>query len=568
MLPTIYDLLDRFGAEEVSSWMRGDPSILGRLEEGDVEEVAGWDFWSRPGQRWEPGPETITYYSAGRGFGKSLVLAHALGEAALDPERWGGEALLLGITPGDARALCEQDTGIIRVAAEWGYPQPATKWSMGRGELFFPHPRGGGSGLHVRVASSANPASARGPNVGLLLADEWAFFRQTRDEMGLTTWEAAMNALRIGLAKAVIVSSPSRSKSVLEMRDLAERPKCKACGERLPRSPRVKISPLFSADTTQPVRTCECGATVTAQVRMIRASTLDNRAHLQGQYVERVEAALSSGSRQALGEYGGEALDDDNAAPIARFTVRETFPADVPDKWTALRELAGISRVIVAVDPATTAGTNSATTGVIAAGLHAPPPGSPPRAVACLEDASVPPEEVEGSPSRVWAPRAALLAALWRAEEIVVETNQGGLEVLYPVRQALRSLTAADLAPHTTDPQVAAACLRAAQACKVEGITRRSSKAARWDWASTPAAVGDLYALRAPWLSADHWRTTVEHITGFTPDPTAKRSQESIDRGDTVISAAQRLLGAREVDSVRVVDPSRSPFYQSGGLFG
>ena len=163
--PTVYDLVERFGLDEVRAWAEGQDSILGEpLSPAEASSLAvSWDFWARPGQRWQPGPETITYYSAGRGFGKSLVLSHALGEAALDPERYAGEALLLGITPADARALCEQDTGIIRVAAEWDYPRPETKWSMGRGELFFPAPRGGGRGLHLRVASSANPASTRGP---------------------------------------------------------------------------------------------------------------------------------------------------------------------------------------------------------------------------------------------------------------------------------------------------------------------------------------------------------------------------------------------------------------------
>lgn len=540
---------------------------LGRLtEEESIILANAWEVWARPGQRWVPGPETITYYSAGRGFGKSFILSHILGEASLQPDRWAGEVLLIGITPADVRSLLEQDTGIIRVAQEWGYPEPKTSWSLGRGELHFPDPSGG-RGLHVRIASSAKPASARGPNVGLLLADEWAFFQDTKDEMGLTTWEAAMNALRIGEAKAVIVSSPSRKMAVREMRDLAEMPKCRGCGERLPRSPRIKISHLFSADTTEPVRECpSCGETVIARVRMVRASTLDNRSHLDGAYQERVEEALASGSRQALGEYGGEALDDDNAAPIGQIRTRRIASAESEDPWRSLIEHAGLSRVIVAVDPATTGGSSSATTGVIVAGLHSPAYGEPPRSVVGLQDWSVPPEDVEGSPSRVWAPRVAILAALWRAQEVVIETNQGGLEVLDPARRALASLRAADLAPYTTDQVTVAACLRAAQACEVIGITRRASKAARWDWASIPASVGDLYLGCAPWIEPEHWATTIAHVTGFVPDPQARKSQDPIDRGDTLISAAQRLLGAREIDAHRVADATRSPMF-SGSIF-
>ena len=58
----------------------------------------------------------------------------------------------------------------------------------------------------------------------------------------------------------------------------------------------------------------------------------------------------------------------------------------------------------------------------------------------------------------------------------------------------------------------------------------------------------------------------IEHATRFIPLADKKRGREPIDRGDTLISGAQILLGAREVDSERIVDPSRSPVY-TGSLF-
>ena len=129
----VYSLLDRFGGEEVCAWMAGEETEnLGRLEDDEVEDLENlWPFWARPGQLWEPGPETITYWSAGRGAGKSLTLAHIICQAAQEPERWGGEVLVCGITPAKARELCEQDTGVIRVASDWGYLQPRASWSLG-----------------------------------------------------------------------------------------------------------------------------------------------------------------------------------------------------------------------------------------------------------------------------------------------------------------------------------------------------------------------------------------------------------------------------------------------------
>lgn len=582
---TIYELIAEHGADTVAAWIGGE-EVPGfePLTEEEVEQLAtSWPVWARPGQRWVPGPERITYYSAGRGFGKSLVLSHAIGEAAMEPTRWGYEAMLLGITPADARALIEQDTGIIRVATACGYPQPETRWGL-RGELFFPPPPGETRGLHLRIASSAKPESTRGPNVGLLLADEWAFFHDTTDEQGLTAWESAMNTLRIGEAKALIVSSPSQKPAVREMRKAAEEPRCvdrqtpegriPGCGATLPRLAPTRISPLFSATTTEPRRVCPaCGAEVIARVRLISASTLDNRANIQADYIAMAEEFLAAGSRRALGEYGGQILDDATSSPVPSIKVHDLAGFRFArDPWGTLRRELRITRVVIQVDPATTGGEGSADTGVLAVGVTAQEGSRRPR-VYGLQDWSVAPAEVEGSPSRVWAPRVAVLAALWRAEEVCIETNQGGLEVLDPARVALAGVTeaqvreAARAAGVDLDPVAVAEALRAARRAEVVGITRRVDKAARWDWASGPASTGDLSLLRSPWLPADHWRETVAHITRFAPSSTGRRKgRESVDRGDTLIAAAQRLLGAREGEGV-VIDPTASPVFTEGRMF-
>lgn len=572
---TIYELIDTHGADAVAAWLSGEdvPGFEPLSEEEIAALSTSWPIWARPGQRWEPGPETITYLSGGRGIGKSLTLSHAIGEAAMSPARWGYEAMLLGITPADARSLIEQDTGIIRVAAAWNYPRPEARWSLGRGELFFPPPPGETRGLHLRIASSAKPESTRGPNIGLLLADEWAFFHDTTDEQGLTAWESAMNTLRIGDAKALIVSSPSQKPAVREMKRLAEQPVCRACKATLPRLAPSQISPLFTATTTEPRRVCTCGAEVIARVRLVSASTLDNRAHIQADYVARVEEHLAAGSRRSLGEYGGQILDDASSSPIPSIKVHDLagFRAS-RDPWGSLRRELQIVRVVIQVDPATTGGEGSADTGVLAVGVTA---GTRPR-VYGLQDWSVPPAEVEGSPSLVWAPRVAVLAALWRAEEVCIETNQGGLEVLHPARVALSQVTeeqvreavrAMGLPP--LDAVGLAEAVRAARRATVEGVTRRADKEARWDWASGPASTGDLSLLRSPWLPADHWAPTVAQVTRFAPSAThgRRQSRAPIDRGDTLIAAAERLLGVQEAQGGRLIDPTASPIYTEGRMF-
>ena len=580
---TIYDLIERYGEDEVERWLAGEEGSIadeaGRLDDAEAEAlIKFWPFWARPGQRWTPGPETITYYSAGRGFGKTVVLSNIIGEAALEPERWGHEALLIGITPADVRETNIQGpTGIVATCERYGYPRPEVRLSPPY-SLTFPHPQGGNRrGLHVRVASSNKPEHARGPNIGLLLADEWAFFADVRDEQGLTTWEAAMHALRVGEERAVIVSSPSRKAAVRDMLRRAEQPEC-SCGHRLDKSPRRRFSELFTADSTEPVRECPaCGETVTAEVRVIRASTLDNRANLKRRFLERVTRDLATGSRSALGEFGGEILDDDSASPIGSIQIHRLDLTTGLDPWLDVRRALGLARVIVQVDPAVTSGEGSADTGVLAVGCRmregdAPPP------IFGLEDWSLPAADVEGSPSRTWAPRAAILAALWRADAIHIETNQGGDEVLSSARSALVALTAADLAPYTSDPVAVSHALHAARAARVEGVTRRASKAARWDWAATYAASGDLSLILSPMLppgrdsdgrECGHWQTTREHLTRFVPGPGGRSStRDPIDRGDTLIAAAQVLLGVRERGGgLTMVDPSKSPVYTTGRIF-
>jgi len=578
---TVYDLIDRFGRDATRDWLSGDDvDGLGCLDQEEAHDLARlWPFWARPGQRWTPGPETITYYSCGRGYGKSFVLSHVIGEAALEPERWGHSAMLIGITPNDVRSLIEQSTGIVAVAEQYGYPAPEIKWTAGRGEMRFAGPAGG-PGIAWRFGSSAKPATVRGPNVGLLLADEWAFFDDARDQQGYTAWEAAMNALRVGEQKAVIVSSPSRRPEVTAMRRDALEPVCHRCStpgheHRLPPLQPKRISPLFSTSSSEPVRVCDaCGGEVIATVRIVFGSTLDN-VTLQGSYVDRARRMLATGTKQSRGEFGGEIIDDDGSTPIPSITIHDMGGfKPFRDPWRDLLRSMEIDLVIVMVDPAVTASEGSAETGVIAAGV------SRRRGlVYALEDRSLPPGEVIGSPSRVWAQRAAVLAAFWRASEVVIETNQGGLEVLHPARLRLDAVTLSELrdeaeaAGLAVRDDVLAECLGAARRCEVDSVTRRASKAARWDWASPLAASGDLACLRAPWLDADHWQRTREHLTRFVPPSDERKARQVglIDRGDTLIAAAQRLLGAREVAGEeglsRVVDPAANPLYR-GGLFG
>jgi hypothetical protein len=160
------------------------------------------------------------------------------------------------------------------------------------------------------------------------------------------------------------------------------------------------------------------------------------------------------------------------------------------------------------------------------------------------------------------------MAALWRADEIKVECNNGGLEVLHPPRLAIERLTfnmiASCLSEQVEDAMsdaLVSEMLTRSRSCSVVQITRRADKATRWDWASGPASTGELCCVRAPWLPADHWRTAVEHLTRPV------EAKGLIDRGDTLISGAQELFGVRErAGAMGLVDPASSPVYSGFSL--
>jgi phage terminase large subunit-like protein len=559
--------MHRYGGSAVEAWLDGQPvDWADPLSDQELEELdRTWEFWARPGQVWTPGPEATTVWSCGRGFGKTTIVAHALCRMAETPEVVGYHAAVVSITPSDVRRLfIDGDSGILTTARSFRYPVPEARLSPPM-HVQFASPDGERKGLTVHMHSAANPSAARGDNIGMLIADEFGFFPDVRDAAGATSWQALEKALRVGIAKSIIVTSPSRKPELLELRRLAEQPTCAACGHVQSPSPRTRYHETLSVTTTEVERRCEkCGADVTATVRLIRATSLDNRALTESR--RRLWAAeLSAGSLGARREIGGEIEDDGGGKPIPWIEIRKVSGTD---RSSVLRELR-IDRAIVVVDPATTSGDDACITGAMVIGGRQGTEGL--REAVALEDLSVLPEEVTTSPSAIWAPRAAIAVCRWGASEVHIENNQGGDEVIVPVRDQLMQIAsgkgkAFDLLAELETCLLGQHDARArlgrmrAQARRVAGkvfaITRRAGKLERWDWASIPAASRRIWLAESAVFSA--WSATAEHVTGFT----GHARREPIDRGDTLISGAQVLLGVEE-RAGRVVDPLRSPLFSA-----
>ena len=219
----------------------------------------------------------------------------------------------------------------------------------------------------------------------------------------------------------------------------------------------------------------------------------------------------------------GFALAPDSALWIVHWGAFrfEAAPQKSKAEFATLNIL-GARDTIVAVDPAVTATADSDDTGVMALCRTGD------LVTFGLQDASVHPDEVDGAPSSVWAPRAYWLALLWGASRIIVETNQGGDEVVSALHALLtRPPTEAHAADHLLGvldlrsdeprPSGFSATVRrllvTAAHLKIETVSRRSDKPVRWGWYGDEASHGDRQ--RAALLAdAGHGGPEVRKVKG------------------------------------------------------
>lgn len=607
----LYDLLAAGVPEDdVAAWLGGaEVGGLPRLSTAEARVLAGsWWFWARPGQFWTPGPEFITDYQAGRGWGKDFALSETICEAALDPERWGGHAIVVGPDPTQVKRDCLfGPSGIFAAAdrrARAGTGPGIADRNLVDRWLKFDAPRGGGgAGLTVYWAASSDPKSVHGANVGLVWWDEFGVsYHRKLDEQGNNAWQALRPAVRAGPdPKIIITQTPSRSPEVRALQRDAERPECPPCraawvaehgafrGEpgtepwRLPRSPQRRLHPLLNTRTTEPVRTCPaCGATVIAEVRSVLGDTRDNP-NIAGRARQDATNALATGQSWAFLRFAprGE-VDGVGEGMLVRDEQVERLPYEapswerlstqVPDRWKFALRSVGVDEVVVFVDPAVTSTGSSDESGVVVSGLARGMGDDGRDRSVGLQDWSVRPDEVEGAPSAVWAPRAWRLAVLWGASRIVVEVNQGGDEVLSAVRDLVaRPLTdaqALSLAreefPGASDARLGLLARRLAASSRglvVESVRRLAPKPARVEWYGRTAVLGQQAVLCCDWLGgARHWQTSLAQLAGYEPPregapASAKRGRK--DRGDALVAGAQVLLGVRET--------ARGEVEQAGG---
>ncbi len=232
-----------------------------------------------------------------------------------------------------------------------GPPKERPTWEPSNRRLVWPN------GAIAMCYSADEPDRLRGPQHDFAWCDELAAWRYP------AAWDMLMLGLRLGDRPRVVVTTTPRPKALI--RDLA------------------------AAKTTV----------------VTRGSTFDNRANLAPAFLS-VITAKYEGTRLGRQELYAELLEQAEGALWTRAVIEAAriAPADAPE----------LKRIVVAIDPAVSAGEQSDETGIVAAGLG-------------VDDLVYVTHDWSGrfSPDE-WARRAIGLYEDLRADRIIGEVNNGG----------------------------------------------------------------------------------------------------------------------------------------------
>lgn len=326
-----------------------------------------WRKLARPDQVLPPEPWRTLVLLGGRGSGKTRAGAQGLAEMILsDPDP--GEWAIVAPTYRDAWSTCVEGESGLLIALGSSMPKVKTgncpivaSATRGYAEIRL---RNG----HLVRADSADDGALR--IQGKNLKGAWL------DELGLfAKWETAFDesiayAVRRGSSKIIATGTPKVS-----------RPAARLIRRLINESEK---------DSTVVVR---------------RLRTADNLSNLSQTFFNSV-VARASGTKLERQELEGELLDDNENALWSRDVIEETRVKEdeVPD----------LTRIVVALDPATTSMTASDETGIVVAGQDSRGHGY------VLADLSM-----RASPQKCME-RAVAAYRSWNADRIIGEANNGG----------------------------------------------------------------------------------------------------------------------------------------------
>lgn len=329
--------------------------IIAGLSAKDRERLThDWKAWRRPKQdpRWDD-PWFIWLLMTGRGFGKTRTGAEAVNEAVW--ERGVKRIVLMGNTEDETiRIMVKGQSGLLNI----GPPEQRPEFHKNDLELVWPN------GATALVCSSETPDKVRGPEFEMGWVDELASFSNLQDELN-SPWENLKMAVRLGDDPRIIVTSTPRRLQLL--RD------------------------LIKEETT----------------RLTEGSTYENISNLSKRYIDNT-IKPKEGTRLAQQEIHGKILPDEEGSLWKSKDVEKTRIANSTKKL-----IESMERMVITVDPATTATDESDKTGICAAGAA----GTEAYIFRSLG--------LNTSPNG-WASAACRLYDEFEADYIIAEANNGG----------------------------------------------------------------------------------------------------------------------------------------------
>ncbi len=339
--------------------------ILSELTDREAAALLyDWRFWARPKQLPPEGGWRAWLILAGRGFGKTRTGAEWV-RAAAESGR-ARRIALVAETAADARdVMIEGESGLLACSPPWARP----RYEPSKRRVTWPN------GAIATSFSADDPDQLRGPQFDAAWADEIAKWRH----------EAAWYNLALGLR-------------------LGADPRCVATTTPKPRAWLARLM-------------ADPGTVVT------RGTTRENAANLAPAFLDQVLARYA-GTRLGRQEIEGEFLTE---IPGALWT-RAVIEAAREPALVGAGGAPDLARIVVAVDPAVTAGAASDETGIVVAGVAGD------GRFWVLEDLSG-----RMSPD-LWARRAAEAFRRHRADAVVCEVNQGGDLVVATLRTVDRLL--------------------------------------------------------------------------------------------------------------------------------
>lgn len=244
-------------------------------------------------------------------------------------------------------------------------PDRRPVWKAGERKLIWPN------GAEAQAFSAHDPEALRGPQFDAAWADELAKWKKGQD-----SWDMLQFALRLGDAPQVCVTTTPRSTDVL--RNLMEAP-----------------------------------STV-----MTHAPTEANRANLAASFLEEVRTRYA-GTRLGRQELDGVLLTDIEGALWTADSLDGLRVGSAPQ----------MDRVVVALDPAVSAGSKADECGIVVVGARMQGPPVDWRAWVLAD------RTVQGLGPSGWAQAAIAAMDEFGADRLVAEVNQGGAMVEEVVRQ-------------------------------------------------------------------------------------------------------------------------------------